>query len=93
MTTNKKLGVIELVEGLEITDDAQEYLFDDLPALSKEWEIDVFGGGHFIYCPAETSVPNWFHRKMHELMLGVKWVRKDKTETATQPPTKEKDNG
>jgi hypothetical protein len=40
----------------------------------SEWTLHC---ANIIYTPDKGKEPNWFHRKMQELILGFKW-RKNK---------------
>jgi hypothetical protein len=40
----------------------------------SEWEAVLLGGDDGIrFRPAQGQEPNWFHRKMQQLVFGVKW--------------------
>lgn len=44
----------------------------------SEWVCYISGdpskvGGSVTFRPNKDKEPNWFHRKMHWLLLGVKW--------------------
>lgn len=38
------------------------------------WRCVLFGDAHFAP-PKGTRIPNWFWRKMHYLVLGIRWER------------------
>lgn len=42
----------------------------------SDWECHIFGPQGVAITPKKGHVPNWFHRKMQELIFGVKWKRK-----------------
>lgn len=50
------------------------YCTFSMPKKSK-WTVELFGNTY--YNPDEGKEPNWFHRKMQELVFGFKW-RKSK---------------
>lgn len=39
----------------------------------SEWECRVFGS--ITIRPTEKGTPNWFRRKLHEILLGVRWSK------------------
>jgi len=43
----------------------------------SEWRCIAFGVG---YTPAKGHHPNWFHRQMCWLLLGVRWVKNVESE-------------
>ena len=52
------------------------------PAEKSEWVCYLSGDpsrveGSITVRPNKGNEPNWFHRKMQELMLGVKWVKSE----------------
>ena len=51
------------------------------PAEHSDWHCYISGdpshvSGTVRFVPEKGNEPNWFHRKMQELLLGVKWVKK-----------------
>lgn len=40
----------------------------------SEWQMHV---SDITYNPPKGKEPNWFHRKMQELILGFKWRKKN----------------
>jgi len=41
----------------------------------SDWEV-LLVDEQVIVTPEVGKVPNWFHRKMQELILGFKWRKK-----------------
>jgi len=39
------------------------------------WTVELIG--NVFFTPDEGKEPNWLHRKMHELVFGFKWRKKD----------------
>ena len=48
----------------------------------SDWHCYLFGDEGIVINPAVGNVPNRFHRKVHELVFGVRWVRKPATTDA-----------
>jgi len=68
----------------EITDDNLAKSFDDLePSLVESIEVhpDLPWTGSFgndrLICVRVRTPPNWFHRQMQRLLLGIKWEKRD----------------
>ena len=40
-----------------------------------EWKLELCHGT--FWCVEKGKAPNWFHRKMQELLLGFKWRKID----------------
>ena len=55
------------------------------PELS-EWKCYLFGSPELVVVPQKGSVPNWFWRKMQYLILGFKWVKNPKEQSAKRMP-------
>jgi len=58
--------------------DANSEYFITLSSMSKpsDWQCTLIGGPNgAVYNPSEGNEPNWFHRKMQELILGFKWKK------------------
>lgn len=49
----------------------EQYRFVQVPKYA--WKVQM-GGNYGLTIMHETA-PNWFHRKMQELILGFKWSR------------------
>lgn len=63
----------KLKEGEQLTISQPEY--------SDKWECELFGVGEaMVLTPEQDKEPNWFWRIMQYLILGNKWVRKDKSD-------------
>jgi hypothetical protein len=64
-------------------DDRNKYVIEDsritsidFPPKSSDWQCHLFGSKRgLVYTPFEGQEPNWFHRKMQELILGFKWKK------------------
>ena len=46
----------------------------------SEWVCYISGdpsrvSGNVTFIPSKGAEPNWFHRQMHWLLLGVKWYK------------------
>lgn len=54
----------------------ESYIIDNSPPPSP-WILYFFANadasGNIVYRPPLNGQPNWFHRKMQELVFGVKW--------------------
>lgn len=46
----------------------------------SDWMCRVFGG-EITITPEKGKEPNRFHRFMQEIIFGVKWVRRSKTQS------------
>lgn len=47
----------------------------------SEWHCVLLGEGHadgVVYRPLKGSEPNAFHRMMHRLAFGFKWIKDEK---------------
>jgi hypothetical protein len=40
-----------------------------------DWHCSLFGGCITVE-PPNGKIPNWFHRKIHRLLLGFVWTKK-----------------
>ena len=54
------------------------------PPEESKWVCNIFpkAGGYYtimVHVNKDTE-PSWFHRKMQEILLGVKWEYKEETE-------------
>lgn len=53
-----------------------------IPSEKSDWVCYLSGdpsrvNGSVKFVPEKGNEPNWFHRKMQELMFGVKWVKSE----------------
>ena len=56
-----------------VSDSNTIYNVNMMPKQS-DWQCHLFGSERgLVYTPLEGKEPNWFHRKMQELILGFKW--------------------
>jgi hypothetical protein len=51
-----------------------------MPSEKSDWVCYISGdpskvGGSVTYRPNKDKEPKWFHRQMHQLLLGVKWYK------------------
>ena len=51
-----------------------------IPPEKSEWVCYISGdpskvGGSVTFRPSKGEEPNWFHRQMHWLLLGLKWYK------------------
>lgn len=61
----------------------QEYEFESIkPPKLSDWYCCLLGDetndNALIYTPQKGAEPNWFHRKMQHMFLGIKWHKKNK---------------
>jgi len=65
----------------EITDDNLAASFDNLEPVEILSTPDLPWTGSFgndpLICVRVRTPPNWFHRQMQRLLLGIKWEKHD----------------
>lgn len=44
----------------------------------SDWYVQYCGDQGIRFHPRKGNEPNWFHRKMQELIFGVKWINSKK---------------